>query len=179
MLKNTLLVILGLLVLAVLVIALIASQRPDTFRVSRSATIAAPAEKIFPMINDIRLFDSWNPYVLRDPQMKARYSGPASGPGAHSDFESKKSGTGSLEITQAASPSEVKMRLVMTAPMKADNVVTFTIAPQGNGALVTWAMEGAAPFFAKCMGVVFNMDRMVGNDFEQGLANLKSRAEKA
>jgi Polyketide cyclase / dehydrase and lipid transport len=179
MVKNTLLVILGLLVLAVLVIALMASQRPDTFRVSRSATIAAPADKLFPMINNLREFDSWNPYSQKDPQMKSSYSGPTSGPGAHSDFESKKAGTGSLEIVQATPPSEVRMRLNMTAPMKGDNTVVFTLAPQGNTTQATWTMEGPAPFIAKCMGVIFNMDKMVGADFEAGLANLKARAEKA
>jgi hypothetical protein len=182
MIKNTLFVILGLLVLAVLVIALMASQRPDTFRVSRSATIAAPADKLFPMINDMREFDTWNPYSRKDPQMKSSYSGPASGPGARSDFEGKKAGTGSLEIVQATSPSEVKMRLNMTAPFKADNTVVFTLAQQGSPGQetrATWAMEGPAPFLAKFMGVIFNMDKMVGTDFEAGLANLKARAEKA
>jgi Polyketide cyclase / dehydrase and lipid transport len=179
MVKNILLTVLGLIVLAVLVIALIASQRPDTFRVSRSATIAAPADKLFPLINDLRAFDTWNPYAHKDPLMKSSYSGSASGPGARSDFESKKAGTGSLEIVQATAPSEVKMRLNMTAPMKADNTVIFTLAPQGNATQATWSMEGPAPFIAKCMGVVFNMDKMVGADFEAGLASLKARAEKA
>jgi hypothetical protein len=179
MVKNILLGLLGLIVLALLVIALIASQRPDTFRVSRSATIAAPADKLFPLINDLRAFDTWNPYAHKDPQMKSSYSGPASGPGARSDFESKKAGSGSLEIVQATAPSEVKMRLNMTAPMKADNTVIFTLAPQGNATQATWSMEGPAPFIAKCIGVVFDMDKMVGADFEAGLASLIARAEKA
>lgn len=179
MVKNILLGVLSLIVLAVLVIVLIASRRPDTFRVSRSATIAAPADKLFPMINDLRQFDTWNPYSQKDPQMKSSYSGPASGAGARSDFESKKAGSGSLEIVQATPPSEVKMRLNMTAPMKADNTVVFTLAPQGNSTQATWTMEGPAPFIAKCMGVIFNMDKMVGADFEAGLASLKARAEKA
>jgi hypothetical protein len=179
MIKNTFLVIVGLLLLAVLVIALIALQRPDTFRVSRSATVAAPAQKIFPMINDMRAFDTWNPYALKDPQMKSTYSGPASGPGARSDFESKEAGSGSVEIIHATSPSEVKMRLAMTAPFKADNAVTFSVAPQGDATRVTWAMEGASPLLGKFMGVIFNMDKMIGNDFEQGLVNLKNKAEQA
>ena len=179
MVKNILLTLLGLIVLAALVIALIASQRPDTFRVSRSASIAAPADKLFPLINNLREFDTWNPYSQKDPQMKSSYSGPAHGAGARSDFESKKAGTGSLEIVQATPPSEVKMRLNMTAPMKADNTVIFTLAPQGNATQATWTMEGPAPFLAKCMGVIFNMDKMVGADFDAGLANLKARAEKA
>ena len=179
MVKKILLTLLGLIVLAALVIALIASQRPDTFRVSRSASIAAPADKLFPLINNLREFDTWNPYSQKDPQMKSSYSGPAHGAGARSDFESKKAGTGSLEIVQATPPSEVKMRLNMTAPMKADNTVIFTLTPQGNATQATWTMEGPAPFLAKCMGVIFNMDKMVGADFDAGLANLNVRAEKA
>ena len=178
MVKNTLLVIFGLLVVAVLAVALMASQRPDTFRVSRSATIAAPADRIHLMINNIREFDTWNPYSRKDPQMKSSYSGPASGPGARSDFESKKAGTGSLEIVQSTLPSEVKMQLNMTAPFKGNNTVVFTLAPQGNTTRATWAMEGAAPFVARFMGVIFNIDKMVGADFEAGLANLKTKAEK-
>ena len=182
MIKNTLLVILGLIVLAILIIALMASQRPDTFRVSRSASIAAPAEKIFPMINNMCEFDTWNPYSRKDPQMKSSYSGPPSGLGARSDFEGKKAGTGSLEVVQATPPSEVKMRLSMTAPFKGDNSVVFTLAPQGSSmqaTQATWAMEGAAPFVARFMGVIFNMDKMVGADFEAGLSNLKTKAEKS
>ncbi|WP_096697530.1 SRPBCC family protein [Polaromonas sp. AER18D-145] len=179
MIKTTLLTLLGLVVLAIAVVAAIASQRPDTFRVSRSASIAAPAEKIFPLVNDVRAFNTWNPYALKAPEMKGGYSGPFIGPGAHYDFESRKAGSGSCEIVQASAPSQLKMRLVMTAPFKADNLITFSIVPQGQTAQVTWAMEGPAPFVSRFMGVIFNMDKMIGTDFEAGLANLKARAEQA
>ena len=94
MIKTILLSVTGLLVLAIAIVAAIASQRPDTFRVSRSASIAAPPDKLFALINDVREFNSWSPYVLRDPQATGRYSGPPAGPGAHYDFEGKKSGSG-------------------------------------------------------------------------------------
>lgn len=178
MIKTIFFVIIGLLALAAAVVALIASQRPATFRVSRAITIAAPADRIFPLINDVRAFNTWNPYNQKDPAMKGSYSGPASGPGAHYDFESKEAGSGSFEVTQADAPSQLRMRLVMTAPFKADNVVTFTLVPQGSQTGVTWAMEGPAPFLARFMGVVFDMDRMVGKDFADGLAALKAKAEK-
>ncbi|MDI1341251.1 SRPBCC family protein [Polaromonas sp.] len=179
MIKTTLLALLGLIVLAIAVVAVIALQRPDTFRVSRSTSIAAPAEKIFPLVNDVRAFNTWNPYALKDPEMTGRYSGPFIGPGAHYDFESRKSGSGSFEIVQATQPSRVQMRLDMTAPFKAQNVITFTFVPQGAATQTTWAMEGPAPFLSKFMGVIFNMDRMIGTDFEAGLAKLKTKAEKA
>lgn len=178
MIKTILLSVIGLLVLAIVAIAVIAAQRPDTFQVSRTATIAAPAEKLFPMINDVREFNSWSPYVLRDPQATGRYSGPPAGPGARYDFDGKKSGSGSFEITQATPPSQVRMRLDMRAPFEVHNIVTFTLAPQGAVTQATWAMEGPAPFLSKFMGVIFDMDKMVGTDFEAGLANLKARAEK-
>lgn len=122
MIKTTLLTLLGLVVLAIAVVAALASQRPDTFRVSRSTSIAAPAEKIFPLVNDVHAFNSWNPYAQKDPEMKGSYSGPSAGPGAHYDFESRKAGSGSFEIVQTSAPSQLKMRLVMTAPFKADTL---------------------------------------------------------
>lgn len=178
MIKTILLGVVGLLVLAIAIVAAIASQRPDTFRVSRTASIAAPPDKLFALINDVREFNSWSPYVLRDPQATGRYTGPAAGPGARYDFDGKKSGSGSFEITQATPPSQVRMRLDMTAPFEVHNIVTFTLVPQGNATQATWAMEGPAPFLSKFMGVIFDMDRMVGTDFEAGLTNLKARAEK-
>lgn len=179
MIKTTLLSLLALFLLALTVVAVIALQRPDTFRVSRSTSIAAPAEKIFPLVNDVRAFNTWNPYALKAPEMKDSYSGPSIGPGAHYDFESKKAGSGSFEIVQATAPSQVQMRLDMTAPFKAQNVVTFTFVTGGAATRTTWAMEGPAPFLSKFMGVIFSMDKMIGADFEAGLANLKAKAEKA
>ncbi len=134
---------------------------------------------IFPLINDVHAFNTWNPYNRKDPAMTGSYSGPASGPGAHYDFESKKAGSGFFEITRADAPSQVHMRLLMTAPFKADNVVTFTLMPQGNQTEVTWAMAGPAPFISRFMGVVFNMDKMIGKDFADGLVNLKHLVEQA
>ncbi len=178
MIKTVLLSLLGLLLLAIIVIALIASQRPDTFRVARSASIAAPAGAIFPLINDVHAFNSWNPYAVKDPDMTGSYSGPQAGVGAHYDFTSKKAGSGSFEIVQSRSPTEVQMRLLMTAPFKADNLITFSLLPEGQTTQATWAMEGPSPFLAKFMGVIFSMDKMIGNDFEVGLARLKAKAEK-
>lgn len=178
MIKTLLLGALGLLALVIAVVAAIASQRPDTFRVSRSAGIAAPPQQLFALINDVREFNRWSPYALRDPQATGRYSGPPAGPGARYDFDGKKSGSGSFEITHAAAPSQVRMRLDMTQPFEVHNVVTFTLVPQGGQTLATWSMEGPAPFLSKFMGVIFDMDKMVGADFEAGLANLKARAEK-
>lgn len=179
MIKTIVFTVLGLLLLAVAVVLLLAARQPDTFRVQRSARIEAPPERIFPMINDLRQMNGWNPFVKQDTALKDSYSGPVSGPGASYRFEGKQAGAGSLRIVDAAAPSSVRMKLDMTAPMNASNDILFTLIPEGNGTRVTWTMEGASPFLGKVMGVLFSMDRMVGGAFEAGLADLKTRAEKA
>lgn len=170
------------LVIALTLAALLlfAATRPDTFRVQRSAIIKAPPEKVFALINDMRAFNTWNPYNKKDPSMRGTYRGPQAGPGAGFDFEGDKNvGKGSLQITDAASPSKVSMTLDMREPFEGHNAVDFTLAPRGPDTTdVTWAMHGASPYLSKLMGIFFNMDKMIGGDFESGLADLKALAEK-
>lgn len=166
--------------LALAALLLFAATRPDTFRVQRSATIKAPPEKVFALINDMRAFNTWNPYNKKDPSMRGTYRGPQAGPGAGFDFEGDKNvGKGSLQITDAAPPNKVSMRLDMREPFEGHNAVDFTLAPRGTDTTeVTWAMHGASPYFSKLIGIFFNMDKMIGGDFESGLADLKTLAEK-
>ena len=172
-------VLLLVLVVAVAAVLLYASTRPDTFAVERSTTIAAPADRLFPLINDLRVFNTWNPYARKDPAMQSRYSGPAAGAGAALDFQGNKDvGRGRITITGSKAPSEVTMQLDMFEPFEGHNTVVFTLAPDGAGTLVTWAMHGPSAFITKLMGLFFNMDQMIGQDFEAGLANLRQRAEK-
>ena len=174
MLKLLLFFVVGTIALLVY-----AATRPDTFAVERSTTIAAPAEKLFPLINDMRQFNSWNPYARKDPAMKAEYSGAAAGPGAVFDFQGNKDvGKGRISITGADEPSRVTMQLDMWEPFEGHNEVNFRLAPDGPGTRVTWAMHGPSAFITKLMGIFFNMDQMIGKDFEAGLANLKQLAEK-
>jgi len=174
---------LGIALLAGVAIAallLYAATRPDTFSVRRTASIKAPAEKIHPLINDLRRFNTWNPYDKKDPNIKGSYRGPLSGPGAGYDFEGNKDvGKGSIQIVDSASPTKVTMKLDMLEPFEGHNVVEFTLAPRGDATEVTWAMHGPSPFIGKVMGVIFDMDRMIGRDFEAGLANLRAVAERA
>ena len=169
----TLLIILALLIAAFL--AYVAS-RPNTFRVERSASIKSPPEKIFPLINDMHAFNTWNPYERKDPN-KGTYSGPPAGKGAGYAWESKKLGTGSMEILEARAPVKVTMALKFLKPMVASNICEFTIRPEGGGSEVTWAMHGPSTFFTKLLHTVLSMDKMVGTDFANGLANLKQLAE--
>jgi uncharacterized protein YndB with AHSA1/START domain len=173
--------LIGIVVLVLVAgVLLHAANKPDLFRVQRSASIQAPPEKIFALINDLRAFNTWNPYEKKDPNLKGRYSGPASGTGAGYAFDGNKDvGTGSIEILESSPPSRVTMRLSMIEPFKAQNTVEFTLVPIGGATNVTWAMQGPAPFIAKIIHVFVDMDKMVGRDFEAGLANLKSAVERA
>ena len=166
------------LLIAVLGVVALASRKPDTFHTARSRTIAAPPEQIFPLINDLRQMNTWNPFALRDPKSTGSYSTPSDGRGAYHDFAGPKSGSGRIAITASSPPSKIVMRLAMTKPMNADNDVTFTLDRTGDGATnVTWAMSGAQPLIGKCLGLFIDCDRMVAKEFEAGLENLKANVE--
>jgi uncharacterized protein YndB with AHSA1/START domain len=178
MLKIFLMVvaIVAVLIAAVLVLAM---TKPDTFRVVRSVNIKAPPEKIFPLINDFKNWDAWSPYEKKDPAMKRTYSGAASGKGAMYGWDGNKNvGQGSMEITESSPPKSIRLNLDFVKPFEGHNVVDFTLEPQGDSTNVTWDMHGPAPLISKVMQVFINMDKMVGADFEVGLANLKAVAEK-
>ena len=172
---NTIALIAGTAVAALLVFAF---TRPDTFRVERKLRIEATPDRLLPLINDLRQFNRWNPFDKKDPAIRGTYRGPASGVGAAYDFEgNKQAGKGSLEIV-GADPRKVTMKLDMVKPFEGHNSIEFLLVPQGQDTDVTWAMHGPSPFIAKLVGVFMNMDRMVGRDFETGLADLKALAER-
>lgn len=170
------------LVAAVAIGALLAyaTTRPDTFRVERRTSVQAAPEQLYPLINDMQQFNTWNPFNRKDPAIQGSYSGPAAGPGATYAFAGNKDvGKGSLRIVQSQPPRQVTMELHMIEPFEGRNTVEFSLVPRGAGTEVTWAMHGPAPFLSKLIGVFLDMDRMIGRDFEDGLAALKARAEKA
>jgi uncharacterized protein YndB with AHSA1/START domain len=167
------------IVILVAAILVYAATKPDTFRVQRTASIKAPPEKIFPLINDFHSWGPWSPYEKKDPAMKRTYSGAANGKGAVYEWEGNSEvGKGSVEITETSPPSKVVIKLDMIKPMEGHNIVEFTLKPQGDVTDVTWAMNGSSPYLAKLMSIFINMDKMIGKDFEAGLANLKAIAEK-
>jgi cellulose synthase/poly-beta-1,6-N-acetylglucosamine synthase-like glycosyltransferase len=169
------------IVVVVLLAALLiyAATKPDTFRVQRSASIKAPPEKIFVLINDFHSWGTWSPYEKKDPAMKRTYSGAANGKGAVYEWDGDKNvGKGRMEITESSPPSQVTIKLDFIKPFEAHNIVEFTVEPKGDSGNVTWAMHGHTPYIAKVVHVFFDMDSMVGKDFENGLANLKAVAEK-
>jgi len=172
--------IVPLAVLAVAAVLLYAASRPDSFRVERAASIRAPAAKVHALIADLHEFNTWNPYVRKDPNLKGRYRGAAAGPGSAYDFEGNHDvGRGSLEIVESTPPTRVAMKIDMVAPFEAHNRVEFTVGPRGEATDGTWAMRGPSPFVARLLGVFMNMDAMIGRDFEAGLANLKAVAERS
>jgi uncharacterized protein YndB with AHSA1/START domain len=169
----------GGVVLLVAVVLAFAATRPDSFSVRRAASIQAPPEKIFPLISDFSRWSAWSPYERKDPAMKRSFSGPAAGKGAVYAWEGNGDvGQGRMEIADAVAPSRVTLKLDFVKPFEAHNKVDFTLEPKGGATEVTWAMDGPMPFISKVITLFVDMDRMVGGDFEAGLANLKAVAEK-
>ncbi|MDB5862840.1 MAG: hypothetical protein JWO70_646 [Betaproteobacteria bacterium] len=167
------------LVVVVAAVLALAATKPDTFQVERSVSINAPPEKIFPLIDDLHNWTAWSPWEKKDPAMKRTYSGEARGKGAAYAWEGNKDvGMGRMEIAESSPTSKVTINLDFVKPFEAHNVVDFTLEPKGGTTSVTWAMHGPSPFFSKVLHVFLSMDRMVGKDFEAGLANLKAAAEK-
>jgi uncharacterized protein YndB with AHSA1/START domain len=169
--------ILLILVAAVAALLIYAATRPDSFKIERSTRIQASPEKVYALISELKAFNSWNPWMRKEPSAQLTYGPSTSGPGARYSWVGKESGEGSMEITEASPPSRVVFKLDFTKPFEAHNQALFTLTPDGSGTLVTWAMTGNSPYMHKVMGVIFNMDKMVGKDFEDGLANLKTQAE--
>ena len=168
-----------LIVIAVAFAALLAyaASKPDTFLVQRSTSIAAPPEKIFPMIDDLRAQSAWSPFE-KDPDMKRTHSGAPHGKGAVYAWDGNRQvGAGRIAITDSVPPSKVVLALDMSRPFKAHNTVEFTLDRIGVGTNVTWAMQGGQPYMAKVMGLFVDCDKMCGGLFEEGLAKLKALAE--
>lgn len=176
---NKVLVALAGLALALVAVVAYASTKPDTFIVRRAARIAAPPERIFPLIASLRQMNAWNPFVSSDPAIEIAYSGPESGKGAaHSWDGNREVGAGRIEITDAVAPSRIVMQLDMARPMEAHNQVEFTLEPDGDRTKVTWAMSGRQPLAGKVMSLFVDCEKMVGAQFEKGLASLEAIAER-
>ena len=169
------------LVVAALVATLliVASTRPGAFRVERAITIDAPPERIYGLLTDLRQWSAWSPYEKRDPAMRRTFEGAASGPGAvYAWAGNREVGEGRMEIVQSTPPSRLTIQLDFIEPFTAHNTAEFTLAPTQGGTRVTWAMWGPSPFMSKLIGLFLDMDTMIGRDFEAGLANLKTLAQR-
>ena len=168
-----------ILAIAIAVVLLLALTKPNTFAVQRAISIEAPAEKIFALINDFHQWGTWSPYENKDPAMKRSYSGAESGKGAVYAWDGNNNvGSGRMEILDTSVPSKIVIKLDFFKPFEGHNTAEFTMLPQGDATNLTWVMRGPAVFVSKVMQVFMNLDKMIGKDFEVGLANLKKLTEK-
>jgi len=166
------------LILVMVVILGLALTQPDSFKVQRSATIKAPPEKVMAYLNDFHQWPVWSPWEKLDPNLQRTFEGAASGKGAvYAWTGNDKVGQGRMEILESA-PTQLDIKLDFIKPFASSNRAEFTLQPQGDSTAVTWTMTGPSQFITKLMGVFYNMDKMVGPDFEKGLAQLKAAAEK-
>ena len=178
---ETIAVIAIALATVIAIVLILASTKPDTFSVQRAAAVRAPAERIFPLISNFHQWVNWSPWENKDPAMKRTYSGAESGKGAVYAWDGNKNvGSGRMEILDASSPSKIVIKLDFFKPFEGHNTAEFTIQPERDAATtnITWVMHGPAPFMSKVMQVFMNLDKMIGKDFEAGLANLKELTEK-
>lgn len=149
----------------------------STYEVTRSAFIPAPAEAIFPLINNFHEWTQWSPWEKVDPALERHYSGNAAGVGAKYSWSgNRKAGSGNMEIVESTEPRLVRVRLEFTKPFKAVNPTTFTLTPVDGGTNVKWTMTGENKGLAKVFALFMNMDKMVGGDFEKGLQALSAAA---
>ena len=179
MLQTIIIVVVVVLIVGVAGLLGFAALKPDEFRIQRAAGLKATPEKIFPLINDFHSWASWSPWEKLDPALKRTYSGTASGRGAVYEWEgNKKVGQGRMEIVESSSSSKTTIKLDFLKPFEGHNTAEFTLDRQGDSTTVTWVMNGRQPYMFKVMSLFFSMDKMIGKDFEAGLANLKSITEK-
>jgi hypothetical protein len=176
---KTMAVIAAVLAVVVAGILIYAVTKPDSFSVKRTANVKAPAERIYALIVDLHGWGAWSPYEKKDPDMKRTFSGAAQGKGARYEWDGNKNvGAGRMEIIDAQAPSKVLIKLDFLKPFEGHNTAEFTVNPAGDNTNVTWAMYGPTSYVFKVMGIFMDIDKMIGNDFAAGLANLKAVAEK-
>ena len=176
MIKKILLVLVALI--ACVLIA--GAFQSDTYRVERSVTIAAPAAEIFPQINNLKATQAWSPWIKLDPAAKTTFDGPASGVGASNSWAGNNDVGEGRQTIIASTPNElVRLKLEFLKPMADVAESEFNLKPAGQGTTVTWSMWGHKNYVSKCMCMFMNMDKMIGGEFEKGLASLKSQMEAA
>jgi hypothetical protein len=170
-------IVLIALVAIVVLLVIVASLRPSDFRVTRTGRISAPIGVVFENINDLHKWEAWSPWAKLDPNAKNTFNGPQAGVGSSMAWVgNNKVGQGRMTIAESRPDEFIRMNLEFFKPFKANNVAEFTLKSEGDQTSVTWSMSGKNNFMFKAMGLFMNCDKMVGSQFEQGLANLNSVA---
>jgi len=161
-------------------LVVVVALRPAEFRVERATTISAPPPVVFAQVNDFHKWEAWSPYVKRDPAMKKSFEGEPAGVGAIYTWSGNHEvGEGRTTIIESRPGELIRVKLEFVRPFTATSTAIFTFKPEGERTAVTWSLDGRNGFPAKAMGLVMNMDRMIGDDFEKGLAQMKAIAEAA
>lgn len=164
----------------VAVFLVIVALQPSDFRIMRSTTISAPPAVVFAQVNDFHRWDAWSPWAKLDPAAKASFSGAPAGTGAVFDWDGNKEvGAGRMTITESRPAERIGIKLEFFKPMAGNSRAEFIFKPEGRQTAVTWSMSGTNNFMAKAVCLFMNMDKMVGGQFEQGLAALKTISEAA
>jgi uncharacterized protein YndB with AHSA1/START domain len=172
---STAIIVVLVVAAIVVVLAIVIAMRPSQFRITRSATIAAPPADVFAQVNDFHRWQEWSPWAKRDPNAKNTYEGNASGTGAIFRWSGNSQvGEGCMTILESRPNELILIKLEFLRPFKATNSAEFTFQPAGKETAVTWSMSGRHQFVMKAFGLFMNMDKMVGGDFEKGLANLNA-----
>lgn len=174
LLKTVLFILAVLVVLLIVVIAM----QPDELRIVRSASISAPPAEVFPHVNDFHAWQEWSPWARLDPQAENSFSGPAAGEGAVFKWSGNRQvGKGQMTLLESQPNERIRIRLDFTEPMQDTSDVVFTFNPEDGGTRVTWEMSGKNTFISKAFGLFMNIEKMVGDQFSEGLANLKQVVE--
>jgi uncharacterized protein YndB with AHSA1/START domain len=163
--------------LLVALLLVVVALQPAEFTIERSAQIDAPPEAVYPHIASLRAMDEWSPWVKMDDQVRITHEGPEAGVGAVESWTGPEIGSGRMEITAAEPDGQVDIALQFFEPMASQSRATFLLAAADGGTRVTWRMQGTNNFVGKCVGLVMDMDQMIGETFERGLADLKKLAE--
>ena len=167
------------LVAIIAIILVVASFQSDAMNVSRSAIIAAPPEAAFKVVNDFRQWDAWSPWSKLDPAMKKTLEGPAEGKGAIYRWSGNNEvGEGSTTLVESVPDQKVAMKLAFVRPFPGESNVQFSFAPEGDGTKVIWSMQAPQPYMGKLVGLFMDCEKMCGDSFLEGLANLKKVVEQ-
>jgi uncharacterized protein YndB with AHSA1/START domain len=178
MLETILYVVLGLVGL-IAILALIVALMPNDFRVVRSANMAAPAADVFAQVNDFHKWEAWNPWGKIDPTMKQTYEGAPAGVGAVYNWKGNgQVGEGRMTIVDSRPNERIAIKLEFFKPFAATNAAEFTFKPEARGTAVTWSMAGKKIFITKLFSLIMSMDKMLGGQFEKGLADMRAIVER-
>ncbi len=158
----------------VAVLVIVVATRPSEFRVTRSAVLPAAPAEVFAQVNDLHKWEGWSPWAKLDPKSKSTFDGPVSGVGSSMAWAGNNEvGEGKMTITESVPDERIGMRLEFIKPFEATSTTEFTFKPDGDSTRVTWTMDGTNNFMGKAISLVINCDKMLGDQFEEGLANLK------